>query len=293
MRDDAGLRRPKLLAPPGACDAHVHVFEPARLAALVDPKAPSPAPLADYLMERSRLGLSRSIVVQPTAFRFDNAGTLDALAALGDTARGVVMLGPTVGAAEMRRLSELGVCGSRFHLLRSGLLGWDDLSAMAPRIADAGWHCQVQLDGGQLPERAATLAALPGTLVIDHIGKFLDPVTVDDPAFGALLRLMDRGNTYVKLCGPYEVSRTGPPAYADVGVLAEALARAAPERMLWGSNWPHQSTPVDRRPDEADLLDLMTEWIPDAARRRLALVDNAERLYGFTPVPTGTMAVPP
>ncbi len=283
MAQGGSTCRPKLLAPPGACDTHVHIFEPALLAALGGATKPPAASLAAYRLERDRLGLTRSVIVQPTAFRFDNTGTLQALAALGDTARAVVIVERDTTVGEMRRMAELGVRGVRFHLLRSGLLEWEDLETMAPKIAEVGWHCQVQFDGRQFPDRAPMLARLPGTLVIDHIGKFLEPVRVDDPAFTAMLGLLENGRTYVKLCAPYEVSKTGAPDYADVAPLAKSLAKAAPDRMLWASNWPHQSTPVDRRSDDAALLDLLLDWVPDETERRKVLVDNPARLYGFAP----------
>ena len=123
------------------------------------------------------------------------------------------------------------------------------------------------------------LKRLPGTLVIDHVGKFLEPVSVDHPGFASLLRLLDTGRAYLKLAGAYEVSKAGPPLYGDVGALAAVAIRHAPERMVWASNWPHVS--VTDLPDDAALLDLLLDWAPDEATRRLILVDNPGRLYGF------------
>ncbi|HET9042412.1 MAG TPA: amidohydrolase family protein, partial [Burkholderiales bacterium] len=122
---------------------------------------------------------------------------------------------------------------------------------------------------------------LPGKFVIDHTGKYLEPVAPDHAAFAALLRLVDTGRCWVKLSAPYETSRTGAPGYEDVARLAQALARHAPERMLWASNWPHPSAPPDAVPDDADLLDLLLEWAPDETVRRKILVDNPAALYGF------------
>jgi len=151
---------------------------------------------------------------------------------------------------------------------------------MAARVGAFGWHVQLQLDGRLLPDREALLKRLTGTLVVDHVGKFMEPVTVDHPAFRVLLGLLDNGRTWVKLSAPYEWSRSGPPNYSDVGVLASALARAAPDRMLWATNWPHP-TPGLQKPDDAWVLDMMQEWVPDEATRTKALVDNPARLYGF------------
>jgi D-galactarolactone isomerase len=139
----------------------------------------------------------------------------------------------------------------------------------------------VQFDGREFPERAAQLERVRGDYIVDHAGKFLEPVAPDHAAFRTLLRLVDRGNCYVKLSAPYEVSKTGPPAYADVGARARELVKAAPERMLWASNWPHPSAVGADYPVDSNLLDLLLEWAPDAADRQKILVDNPARLYGF------------
>jgi D-galactarolactone isomerase len=151
---------------------------------------------------------------------------------------------------------------------------------MAARVAEFGWHIQLQLDGRTLPDHFAVLHRLPCTLVIDHVGKYLEPVSVDHQSFRALLRLVANGHTYVKLSAPYEFSRSGPPNYDDVGVLAKAIVRAAPDRVVWATNWPHP-THSGEKPDDAALLDTLLDWVPDEATRRKTLVDNPARLYGF------------
>ena len=152
-------------------------------------------------------------------------------------------------------------------------LSWESLEPMAARVAEFGWHVQLQLDGRTLPEREAMLKRLPGTLVIDHVGKFLEPVKTDHPGFRVLAGLVERGRTYVKLSAPYEVSKVGPPYYDDVGALARALVRAAPDRMVWATNWPHP-TPGIVKPDDAVVLDMLLDWVPDEATRRKVLADN-------------------
>jgi len=240
---------------------------------------PPHAPLADYLEVRRVLGLSRAVIVQPNGYGFDNTCTLEALAALGDVARGIATVPPDVPDVELDRLTRAGVRGARFHLLPGGMLGWEALEPMAARIAGFGWHIQLQLDGRELLRYAAALARLPVPLVVDHNGKFLEPVPIDHPGFKALLGLIADGNTWVKLSAPYETSKEGPPHYSDVGALAKALAHAYPERCVWASNWPHpgRSPP----PDSADMLDLLLEWSEDDATRRRILVDNPAALYGF------------
>jgi D-galactarolactone isomerase len=240
---------------------------------------PPHAPLSDYLQVQRRLGLSRAVIVQPNGYGFDNRCTLEALAALGDAARGIATVQPDVADAELERLTRAGVRGVRFHLLPGGMLGWDALEPMAARVAAFGWHVQLQLDGRELPRYESALLRLPVPLVIDHNGKFLEPVATDHPGFVTLLRLLEDGNTWVKLSAPYETSKSGPPRYEDVGVLARALVAASPDRCVWASNWPHPGQKAP--PDTGELLELLGEWAPDEATRRRILVDNPAALYGF------------
>jgi len=275
------LPTPRLKAPPGAVDTHMHIFEgrfPLSPSAVVKPPE---APVADYLKVRERLGISRSVVVQPSGYATDNSCTLEAIAAMGDSARGVAIADESVSDAELNRLDAAGIRGLRFHMLPGGIIPWESLPPLAKRIAPLGWHAQVQLDGRSLPEREALLSDLPCTLVIDHTGKFLEPVATDHPGFRVLAKLVGAGRTYVKLSAPYETSKAGRPHYEDVGVLAKALVKLAPERMLWASNWPHLGTPKERYPEEAELLDLLLDWAPDSGDRRRILVDNPAALYGF------------
>jgi D-galactarolactone isomerase len=271
--------RPKLKAPPGACDTHMHIynhrFPTAATAKFTPPDAPVPA----YLAMRKRLGIERTVVVQPSTYGKDNRCTLEAMAAIGPSARGVAVVDETVSDGELERLTKLGIRGIRFFMLGGAPLPWEILETMASRVAPFGWHVQLQLDGRDLPEREAMLQRLAATLVIDHVGKFLEPVAPDHPGFRALLRLVDKG-AWIKLSAPYETSKLGPPFYDDVGILAKALVKAAPERMVWATNWPHP-TPGVKIPDDALLLDMLLDWVPDEATRNKVLVDNPARLYGF------------
>jgi len=273
--------KPRLVAPPGTCDCHVHIYDPAM--PLV-PTAVSPGPawadVAAYRKVQERLGLARAIVVQPTAYGTNNSCTEAAVAELGlANARGVAVVDDTITDLELERLTKAGMRGVRFQMLPGGVLPWEMLEPVAARVAGFGWHVQLQMDGRLLHEREAMLQRLPCPLVIDHVGKFLEPVTVEHEGFKALLRLLGNGRTWLKLCAAYEVSRSGPPLYADVGALAKAAAAAHPERMLWATNWPHVA--VKDLPDDSLQLDVLEDWIPDPARRKLALVDNPAALYGF------------
>jgi D-galactarolactone isomerase len=274
-------KKPKLKAPPGACDCHMHVYD-SRFPAAPNAKLHSDGALAtDYLKMRERLGLSRTVVQQPSAYGKDNSCMLDAMATIGPSARGVVCVDETTSDEEFDRLTRLGVRGVRFFMLpATPALPWSIMETMAARIAPFGWHINVQLDGRKLPEHDAMLSRLPGRLVIDHTGKFLEPVAPDHPAFRVLLRLVEAGRTWVKLSGPYETSKLGAPYYDDVGRLAKTLVKAAPERMVWGTNWPHVSPGVIV-PDDADVLDVLLDWVPGEANRKKVLVDNPADLYGY------------
>ncbi|MEK6347247.1 MAG: amidohydrolase family protein [Burkholderia sp.] len=263
----------------GACDCHIHVYAPGYPLAPSATFTPPPAPASAYGEIRCALGLSRTIVVQPTGYGFDNRCTLDAIAQLGSGARGVAVVPHDVDAAELERLHAGGMRGVRFMMLPGGLQGWDVLDGLAARIAPLGWHVNLQLDGRLLPEHEAQLATLPTQLVIDHLGKFLGPVTHDGAAFAALCRLLDTGRCWVKLSAPYESSRSGPPAYDDVAWIARELAARYPERCLWASNWPHPN--VAPTPDNAQLLDWALGAMADKATRHRILVENPAALYGF------------
>ena len=178
--------------------------------------------------------LSRAVVVQPNGYGFDNRCTLAAVAALGAAARGIATVPVDVADDELKRLTSMGVRGARFHLLPGGMLTWDALEPLAARLAPFGWHVQLQLDGRELPRYEAALARLPVPLVIDHNGKFLEPVAIDHPAFRSLRRLLAGGNTWVKLSAPYETSREGAPHYADVGRAGQRVGAREPAALRVG-----------------------------------------------------------
>lgn len=278
---DNKTRNPKLAAPPGTCDCHMHIYESRFSVAPTAVSPPPEAPLAAYRNVRQQLELTRAVIVQPSAYGSDNSCTMEAVKTLGKDARGVVVVDTTVTDAALAQLTDAGARGIRFHMLPGGALPWDILEEMAARVDTFGWHVQLQMDGRFLSERESVLKRLPGILVIDHVGKFLEPVTTQHAGFQTLLRLVDTGRCWVKLSAPYEVSKAGPPYYDDVGALAKALVKAAPERMVWASNWPHPSVSGSAAPDDADLLDVLLDWVDDDTVRSRILVDNPAKLYGF------------
>ncbi|MBN3760486.1 amidohydrolase family protein [Burkholderia sp. Ac-20365] len=263
----------------GACDCHIHVYEEGYPLAASATFTPPLAPASAYREVQGKLGFSRAIVVQPTGYGFDNRCTLAAIAQLGDGARGIAVVPPDISDDELQRLHDAGIRGVRFMMLPGGVLPWDALADMSARIAPMGWNINLQLDGHTLPQHEAMLARLPSKLVIDHLGKFLAPVTPESEGFASLCRLLDGPRCWIKLSAPYESSRNGAPDFADVSWLVRTLSTQYPERSVWASNWPHPNVaPV---PDDARMLDWTMRLVESDEIRRKILVDNPAELYQF------------
>ncbi len=274
------IAKPRLAAPRGTCDTHMHFYDHKYPTAPTAQITPPDASVEMYQAMAGNLGIERTVVVQPSTYGLDNRCTLESIAKLGlDRARGVAVVDTGVSTAELQRLTAGGMRGIRFFALPGGALSWEQFDALASRVQDVGWHVQLQLDGRLLPEREAQIRRWPGRIVIDHQGKFLEPVPVDHPAMLCLLRLLETGRVWIKLAAPYETSKVGPPFYDDVGRIAKVLIKAAPERMMWASNWPHPGR--EPRPDNVVLLDMLLDWVPDEALRQRILVDNPAEVYGF------------
>lgn len=268
--------------PPGACDCHVHIYEDRYPLASTATFKPPHAPISAYCQMQQALGLQRVVLVQPTGYGTDNACLLDALAVMGNSARGVAVVPPDIDDVELFRLHEAGVRGVRFMLFASsgGLMDWHHLASMAERIAPLGWCVNLQFDGGEMVERGELIDSLPCKVVIDHIGRFMKPATVRDAPFKALLTLLERGDRWIKLSGPYESSASGPPDYADVSALARALCASHPSACLWASNWPHPNR--NPAPDNAEMLAMLEHWAPDPGARAAILGANAAAAFGFS-----------
>lgn len=264
---------------PGACDTHVHVYDQRYPLSATTVLTPPDASVDDYRAVQAELGLERVVFVQPTTYGLDNRCQLDAVAEFGSRARAIVVIDDRTDDTTIARLAQQGAVGVRFHMLPGGAVPWEMLSPVARTIADHGWHVQLQLNGRELPERLDAVLDLPTPLVIDHVGRFTPPVPVEDPAFRALLTLIETGRCWVKLSAPYESTTDGAPDYPAVATLAHRLVEVAPERMLWASNWPHpsQTVPV---PNE-HVGRLLDAWLPTAELRQQVLVDNPAEVYGF------------
>ena len=267
----------------GACDSHVHVYDQRYPISPSTVLTPPDASLVEYRAVQAALGLDRVVFVQPTTYGLDNRCQLEAVAELGDAARAVVVVDDTTTDDELARLTSQGGRGARFHMLPGGAVPWEIMHTVAELIAGHGWHIQLQLNGRELAERLDALLALPTPIVVDHVGRFMPPVEPEDPAFGALLTLLDTGRCWVKLSAPYESTHDGAPDYPTVATLAHRLVKHAPERMLWATNWPHPGQ-VDP-PTPTQLAGLRDAWLPNDALRRQVLVDNPAEVYGFDPNP--------
>jgi len=272
---------PPATAVPNACDTHLHFYDgryPAAPTAVLHPHDATPE---QYRALQRQLGLDRLVVVQPTTYGLDNSCQLAAMASFGDTARGVMVIGNTTTDDELARLTGLGVRGARFHMLSGGAVPWDALDETAARIAPFGWHIQLQLNGRELAGRREQLLQLPVDIVVDHVGRFMPPVDVDDPCFVTLVDLAESGRCWVKLSAPYESSvepvTDSATDHGDLQPLIDTLVDRVPERLLWGTNWPHPGQTV--RPSPHVLAAQLAQWVDDAATRRTILVDNPDGLY--------------
>jgi D-galactarolactone isomerase len=267
-------------APTATCDTHIHFYD-AKLPVAPGAFMPGEFTVEDYRALQNKLGLERVVVVQPNAYADDNSLTLASMRKIGKGAKGVGVVKADVEDAELERLTQAGIVGVRIMTLPGGMLHFDVMDPVVARVHPFGWHANIQLDGRNLPQFEAQIKRLPGKFVIDHTGKFLEPVAPDSKAFRCLLNLVDTGRCWVKLSAPYETSRTGAPKYEDVSKLARALVKQAPERMLWASNWPHPGNRKPAPPDDQALLDLVADWAPSEKDRHRMLVDNPAELYGY------------
>ncbi|MFC7692880.1 amidohydrolase family protein [Paeniroseomonas aquatica] len=221
------------------------------------------------------------MVVQPSLYGTDNRPTLEGMAELGPNFRAVAVVIDTVTDAELQRLHAAGVRGIRFNLVQSGTTTPAMLEPLSRRIAPMGWHVQLHMLGDQIAEAGDMLQRLPSRVVFDHRGRLPQPAGVNHPAFAVMRRMLDKGNTWVKISGAYMESPGGPPDYPESTAVAKAFVAANPERMVWGSDWPHPTEKPDNKPNDAVLFDLLSSWVPDVAKRNRVLVDNPAELYDF------------
>jgi len=276
-------RAPALRLPAGATDCHAHVFGPqADYPLLAETHfVPHVSPWPAYAAMLRSIGCQRAVLVQPSVYGTDNTAMEHALEAPGDMAlRAVAVVAPGITGAELERMHALGFRGIRINLAAGTRgLGLDDARRLAERIRPLGWHLQFYADFARDPGIGEVLAALPVPVVVDHFGRVSAADGTQSPGFKALLRLLARGDAWVKLSAPYFVSDAFP-GYADIAPIARALVAAAPHRVLWGTDWPHVSARHKMQAD-CDLADLLQQWVPEPGDRQRLLVTNPARLYGF------------
>jgi predicted TIM-barrel fold metal-dependent hydrolase len=241
------------------------------------------ASVNEYRLLQKRLGTTRSVVVTPSAYGLANDVTLDAIAQLGAAnARGVAVINPGLGSAELKKMADGGIRGIRFTLFdpATSVTSFEMIEPLAKQVNELGWHVQLHLRADQIVEQESLINRIVAPIVFDHMGRIPAPEGVNHAAFKIVRRLIDKGRTWVKLSGVYQDTKVGPPTYSDMAEVARAYVQAAPERMVWGSDWPHP-TERDHKPDDAVLLDVIAECVPDDATRKKMFVDNPAKLYGF------------
>jgi predicted TIM-barrel fold metal-dependent hydrolase len=274
--------KPRFVLPPGACDAHCHVFGPAARFPYAEGRryTPPDAPSAKLAALHRHLGVSRAVLVQASAHGTDNRAMLDAIAQDPAHRRGVAMVEAAVSDAELERLHVGGVRAVRYNFVRhlGGAPDYTTIERMASRIARLGWHLVLHLDAEDLVLHDAFLRGLAIPFVIDHMGRIEAGLGLDQPPFRRLLDLMHRPHAWVKVSGAERVS-TALGDFADALPFAARLVEVAPDRVLWGTDWPHPNVRV--MPDDGALVDLVPAIAPDPALRTKLLVDNPARLYGM------------
>lgn len=280
-------KKPRTIPPPGAWDTHAHIFGPTDKFPYAPGRGYTPpdAPIEKFIALLDRLGCARGLIVQGNAHGYDNRVLLDALERYPQRLRGIAITDARVAPAELREWHKLGMRGLRFHLLRQkpGYVrgaGLDVFEVFRKTMADLGWAMQLFCDHSVMQDMAPTLRDISREMpvIVDHMLMVPAELGVNEPNFQALLRLVGEGQVHVKVSAPYRLS-TNFPDYPDVRPFHEALVRANPERLMWGTDWPHLSIPAEIMPDDGHLLDLFHDWTPDERMRQTILVDTPTRLF--------------
>lgn len=289
---DPNTRAPHWAVPPGACDTHAHVFGPPDIFPYAEKRryTPPAAPVEHYINMQRITGLSRAVFVTPTAHGYDNRVVLNAIATLGDNARGIANIDETLDDAALDELHAGGMRGARFHLMTDRPGSEAHLTANLPRLKRNGWVLDLHVDPQDLIDHERFIRALPTVTIIDHMARVRGAHGLDQPAFKLLLTLLEDDRFWVKLCSLDKISAVpkahvpGSLPFMDMVPFAQAVIAVAPDRVLWGTDWPHGNTFTPGRvPNEGDLLDLLAVIAPDPALRTRILVDNPARLFGFPP----------
>ena len=280
---DPSPRKPDLELPAGACDAHCHVFGPAERFPYHPDRSYTPpdAPKERLRALHDHLGIERAVVVQASCHGTYNDVVLDAIASSGGRYRGVAVVDDTFSVDDLRRMDEGGIRGVRFNFVKhlEDTPDPDTFDRVIDRIEPLGWHVVLHLDAADILEHEERFRALPVPIVIDHMARVPTADGLEQEPFKMLLRFMENENTWVKITGAERISAAGPP-FHDAVPFAQALIAAAPDRVLWGTDFPHPNI-TRHMPNDGDLVDLLALYAPDPELRRRIVVDNPTRLYGF------------
>lgn len=283
---DFNPRKPHITLPKLSCDTHAHILGPIARYAYSPARVYTPPDclLADYQKMLATLGIERAVLVQPSVYGTDNTVMLEAMRAAGSTFRGIAVVEDNISDAELAKLNAAGVRGMRVNIVdvkdrKPGTLPMAELTALATRVAPLGWHMEFLMHCDEFPDMDRAFAGFPVDIVLGHLGYMKTDKGVNDPGFQALLRLMKSGKAWVKFTGPYRIT-TQPMPHTDTSDFAHTLIAANAQRVLWGSDWPHVMV-KSVMPNDGDLCDLLSAWIPDAATREQVLVKNPATLYGF------------
>jgi predicted TIM-barrel fold metal-dependent hydrolase len=279
---DPTPRPPSFRPPPGSIDTHFHIFaDPERYPFTSDRSyTPPQASLEAFLHLQATLGIDRGVLVHPSVYGTDNRLLLDVLRQLGPRLRGVAVVDEGVSDAELEELNAAGVRGVRLNLLYRGGVSLEAARRLAKRIAEFDWHLQLLIDVSSFPDLGQEMRRLGVPVVFDHFGHLPVAKGVSDPGFQEMLSLLKDGLAWVKLSGAYRITAERNPPYEDVRPFARAVLETAPNRAVWGSDWPHPA--VNRpMPNDGDLLDMLADWASDPVVRAAVLRDNPAILYGF------------
>ena len=288
---DPNTRKPRYTPPAKSCDTHFHVFGPPEQFPFVSTHEyiPPAAPLEHYLKMAAAIGIERAVVVQPSVHGLDNSATLHAIAHAQGRFRGIGRIDDKTPKSELKRLHEAGMRGVRFNLLDRprGNVALDVLDRCVERIAEFGWSVDLHIDGKNLLEQERRIRALPAAVVIDHIARIKPAAGLNQPAFQLLLDLVKQKHVWVKVSGADKICNTCVASYyglpfVEVIPFAQAVVAAAPDRVIWGTDWPHSNNfAPGHTPNDGDLVDLLAAFAPEERTRKRILVDNPGVLYGF------------
>lgn len=274
----AGRMPPGMAIPNGACDCHMHLFDGRYQFSPEATLVHETASVEDYLLLRQRLGLSRCVLVQPSSYGLDHTVLLAGLKHLGSSARGIAVITPALHDQFLQHLDHHGVVGARFNLVQQGATQETMLEQVAERIGGYGWHLQLHLLSRDLLKLAERIASLNVPVVLDHFARVATEPSLSNEVTNTVLSLMETDRVWVKLSGAYIASSTRA-GYADLDGFASQILARHPERVVWGSDWPHVTE--THKPDDAKLMMLLDRWAPEPQVLKTILIDNPKRVYGF------------